>query len=228
MARILSLETSTTVCSVAIYDQEKLISNQQLFIARSHAELILTMVAQVLKNCHYTLKEMDAIAIAGGPGSYTGLRISVATAKGLCYSSDLPLIAINTLAALVETVKPFNKVLPALYCPMLDARRNEVYCMIVNDKGEILLPTCAHVITDASFANFLDNNAILFFGDGAAKCKSIIMHQNAYFLDNIYPSAIGVGKLAYTAFQKAQFVPLASFEPYYLKGFQGNPINCVH
>jgi tRNA threonylcarbamoyladenosine biosynthesis protein TsaB len=223
MALILSIETATQVCSVALHDQGKLIGCQNLYVAKSHAESLLPMVEYLFKLSPYTKEDLAAIAISEGPGSYTGLRIGTATAKGLCYALEIPLIAVNTLEAMAWEMQPLNYT-KALLCPMIDARRMEVYCLVMDNTGHVLEETQPCVIDSGSFQAWLTQNTILFFGDGAAKCRPILeVHKNAIFWDHIYPSAQYIGSLAYSRFQQASFVSLAAFEPLYLKPFQGNP-----
>jgi tRNA threonylcarbamoyladenosine biosynthesis protein TsaB len=222
MALILSIETATQVCSVALHEQGKLVSYQSLYIAKSHAESLLPMVEHLLKLSPYTKKDLAAIAISEGPGSYTGLRIGTATAKGLCYALGLPLIAVNTLEAMAWGMQPLNYK-KALLCPMIDARRMEVYCLMMDATGAILGETQPYVVDENSFQTWLGQNTVVFFGDGATKCKPLLCkHTNAIFLDHIYPSAQYIGPLAYSHFQQATFVSLAVFEPLYLKPFQTN------
>jgi tRNA threonylcarbamoyladenosine biosynthesis protein TsaB len=222
MSLILSIETSTSVCSVALHQEGKLLAYQSLLIARSHAEYLLTIVEHILQVNQYILKDLQAIAISEGPGSYTGLRIGATTATGLCYALDIPLIAIHTLEAMVVAIKPFNTN-SALCCPMIDARRMEVYCLIADASGTILEEAQPQIITENSFANWFKTKQIFFFGDGAEKCKPILSsHQNALFIDGLYPSAEHIGTLAYQAFKNNKFVDIATFAPLYLKPFQGS------
>jgi tRNA threonylcarbamoyladenosine biosynthesis protein TsaB len=136
MALILSIETSTSVCSIALHQNGNLIAYENLSVARSHAESLLVMIEHVLAITHYSQKDLAAVALSEGPGSYTGLRIGAATATGLCYALDIPLIAINTLAAMALSIKPFN-IQGVLCCPMIDARRMEVYCLLTDAAGKI-------------------------------------------------------------------------------------------
>lgn len=222
MALILSIETSTSVCSVALHASGKLVAYQSVAIARSHAESLLAMINDLLQLRHYTPKDLQAIAISEGPGSYTGLRIGAATATGLCYALDLPLIAVNTLEAMVYAVQPMN-ITQALCCPMLDARRMEVYCLVTDAHNNILEEAHPHIITEHSFAHWLSQHSMLFFGDGAAKCKSILAHHNhAIFIEGIYPSAQQIGLLAYANFQQNKFVDINLFSPQYLKPFHSS------
>lgn len=220
MALILSIETATKACSVALHEQGALVACQTLFIAKSHAESLLPMIAHLLTISPYTKKDLAAMAVSEGPGSYTGLRIGVATAKGLGYALGIPLIAVNTLEAMAYGVGPYN-FSQALLCPMIDARRMEVYCLISDAVGRVLAAPHPHIINSNSFRSWLEQNPMLFFGDGAEKCKpALASHRHAIFLDTIYPSAQHVGALAYPKFQQKVFVDLAYFEPLYLKSFQ--------
>jgi tRNA threonylcarbamoyladenosine biosynthesis protein TsaB len=222
MALILSIETSTSVCSVALHKEGKLISYQSLFVARSHAEYLLSIVEHALEVSQYTAKDLQAIAISEGPGSYTGLRIGASTATGLCYALDISLIAINTLEAMSLAIKPFN-FNAALCCPMIDARRMEVYCLITDAAGNVLEKAHPHIIAENSFSTWLDKGEVFFFGDGAEKCKpTLSSHKNAIFIDNIYPSAEHIGMLAYQKFQQNKLTDISAFSPVYLKPFQSN------
>lgn len=215
MAYILSIETATKVCSVAIHFEGKIISVIQNHTDKSHAERINTLIENVLVESKITLKDIQAVAISAGPGSYTGLRIASSLAKGLCYALKIPLIAVDTLQSMALAICS-----DGFYsCPMLDARRMEVYCAIYNHKNQLVVPTKAKVIDEQSFLNILQDNKILFFGDGAAKCQSIITHPNASYMQNIYPNAMQIGILAYQRYLSSQFEDLTYFEPHYLKEF---------
>ena len=217
LALILSIETATQACSVALHCEGKLIACKTLRIARSHAESLLPMIVHLLAISPYTKEDLAAIAVSEGPGSYTGLRIGVATAKGLAYSLGIPLIAVNTLAAMAHGVVPYN-LNRALLCPMIDARRMEVYCAVADAAGKVLVAPHPHIITANSFRSWLEQHLVLFFGDGAEKCKPVLGdHCHAIFLDAIYPAAQHVGALAYAKLQQKVSADLASFEPLYLK-----------
>ena len=219
---ILSLDTSTVGCSVALHRDGELLALSELPAGRSAASLLTTLIEQTLTAADLTLTLLDAIAVAQGPGSYTGLRVGVSTAKGLCFALDKPLIAINTLEAMVRQVAPF--VAPYMrLCPMIDARRMEVYCTLTDTEGQTLMPTQALIVQPDSFGEWLQQEPVLFFGDGAAKCQAILSHQpNARFLaECLSPSARTVGVLATRAFREGRFEEVASFEPYYLKDFVG-------
>lgn len=223
MSLILSIETATPVCSVALHTEAQLISTQTLYLEKSHSESLLPIIDHLLATSAYATEDLAAIAISSGPGSYTGLRIGTAAAKGLCQALQIPLISVSTLEAMAHSIQPYNTS-QALCCPMIDARRMEVYCLLVDAQGSVLAPPHAQIIDQNSFQNWLADSSILFFGDGAAKCKSILAHQpNALFIDNIHPDARHIGTLAYPKFQQADFEDLAQFTPTYLKPFQGKP-----
>jgi len=214
---ILSIETSTDVCSVALHQKGKLIAESSSQEAYSHAERLAPMIDDLLKNTKILKSQLTAIAVSSGPGSYTGLRIGTSTAKGLCYALDIPLITISTLESMLEGLDPEYST--TLLCPMIDARRMEVYCLLGKAGGTIIEKTQAKIIDETSFKPLLDEQKILFYGNGANKCKPIITHKNAVFIDNIVPSAIAIGKLATTKYQNTDFANLVYFEPDYLKAF---------
>ena len=218
---LLSLDTSTTVCSVALHQNGALLGCYELFTERTSSAMLTTLISDVVTQSGFALSQLDAIAVAKGPGSYTGLRIGVSTAKGLCFSLDKPLLSVNTLAAMAEQVRAFY---PAAYtlCPMIDARRMEVYCAFYSAAdGRELQSTTAEIIDGQSFGEWLERGPVVFFGDGAAKCRAVLGEQpNAVFLDKlIVPSARTIGTLATLAFAEGQFEDVATFEPFYLKEF---------
>lgn len=223
MALILHLETATTVCSVAIGRDGKLLALKEQGGDYSHSENLTLFVQDVCKQADVELSSLDAIAVSKGPGSYTGLRIGVSTAKGLCYALNKPLIAINTLQhmAFAMALSGKNKFPEnTLYCPMLDARRMEVYCAIYDCNNKELEPTSAKIIDAHSFENILNSNNVVFFGDGAAKCKSVLSrHSKAIFIDDVTPSAQNMLALANQAYLQNCFENTAYFEPFYLKDF---------
>jgi len=220
---LLLIETATTMCSVALSENGKILAIKEINNGYTHAENVTVFINEVSEKANKKLTEIDAVAISKGPGSYTGLRIGVATAKGLCYALNKPLIAINTLEAMAfgQLQKEEN----ALYCPMIDARRMEVYCALFDTKNNFITDTSAEIISENSFAEFLERHKIYFFGDGAAKCKATLsQHKNAIFIDDIFPIAQNMICLAQDAFEKKQFENLAYFEPYYLKEFVGGGV----
>jgi tRNA threonylcarbamoyladenosine biosynthesis protein TsaB len=219
---IISIDTSTRVCSVALHRNAELLACYELFTEKSHSGMLTTLIQQALQHSGHRLADVDAVAVAKGPGSYTGLRIGVSTAKGLCYALDKPLIAINTLEAMALQISAFTPK-NTLLCPMIDARRMEVYCAVYDNTLAEIQATQALIIDDSAFGSLLSKYQMVFFGDGAAKCEAVLQNQpNAIFLNHlVHPSARTVGKLAATAFEQQQFEVLSSFEPYYLKDFVG-------
>lgn len=218
MSLILSLETSGKVCSVAIHDDAKLLATSELHIEQSHASKLAVLIDEVRKLSGIEFNQLKAVAVSSGPGSYTGLRIGTSTAKGLCLSLDIPLIAVGSLDLLSFQMKDYNY-RGALLCPMIDARRMEVYCMVTDASLNPIQPVEAKIVDELSFNNYLDKSATLFFGDGSEKCKSVICHPNAFFIDGVYPRASYLGMLAFEKFRKSEFEDLVNVEPHYLKEF---------
>lgn len=225
MALILNLETATTVCSVSLAKDGVLLAIKELNEDYTHAENLTVFIEDVLKQSQLKLEDIDAIAVSKGPGSYTGLRIGVSTAKGLCYSADKPLIAINTLEHLAAAVIIANPTSNAqhstsLFCPMIDARRMEVYCAVYDFNGNEIKPTAAEIIDEHSFSELLKDNTICFFGDGSAKCQEVLAgNKNAVFIPDIVPSAKDMITLSEKHFNEKRFEDVAYFEPFYLKDF---------
>jgi len=218
MSIILGIETSTKICSVAVSDGYKLLAIEEEGGEYSHSEKLTTFIQKVLERANLNLKSIDAIAISKGPGSYTGLRIGVSVAKGLCYSLNKPLIAIDTLQAMALGMLKNEK--SELYCSMIDARRMEVYTALYDSNNNIVYPVSAKIIDENSFQNHLKDNKVAFFGDGSAKCKeALAQHKNAVFSDFGLPSAEFINELAVEKFNKKEFKDVAYFEPYYLKDF---------
>jgi tRNA threonylcarbamoyladenosine biosynthesis protein TsaB len=235
MALILSLETATTVCSASLHQSGALISSLEYHIPQSTASKLAVMIDHLFKLTHHQPSELNAVAVSAGPGSYTGLRIGIATAKGLCYGLNVPLISINTLQLMATQVAQVLALSPperagreALLCPMLDARRMEVYCLLTKTNLEIVEPTDAKIIDSTSYVSWFEKNKIFFFGNGSDKCKTIIQHPNALFIDGIIPSAEKLGTLAFAKFEKNQFEDLSTYEPYYLKDFLIKKPNAVN
>lgn len=217
---LLSIDTSTRGCSVALHQDGHLLSSYELLADKSSSGMLTTLIHNAVDHAGYQLAEVDAFAVAQGPGSYTGLRIAVSTAKGLCFALDKPLIAINTLEAMALQVKLFFET-NYLLCPMLDARRMEVFCALFDCELKFVEPTQAKIIDQQSFAGVLEEYSVVFFGDGAEKCRQVLgQNPNAYFLSHVIsPSAKTVGELAWKRFQNQQFEEIATFEPFYLKDF---------
>lgn len=221
MATILNIETSTNVCSAAIAQDGILLDILENFDDRSHAALLTVYIDQLFENNKLNMSNIDAVSVSEGPGSYTGLRIGVSVAKGLCYAQNKPLIAVNTLnaMALMAIDNAINIPANALLCPMIDARRMEVYSELFNLKGEMIREVIAEVIDEASYLEILKEQPIYFFGNGAAKCEQLLKQNNAHFIDGIYPSARYMATLAENAYTKNDFKDVAYFEPFYLKDF---------
>jgi len=217
MPVILSLETSTDVCSVALHDDQGLCGEIVLHEAQVHASKLAPLIDQVVRESRYDFKHLNAVAVSSGPGSYTGLRIGTSTAKGLCYALDIPLIAIGTLEVLAYQGTTLNA--DALLCPMIDARRMEVYCLVCDQDLQVIEPVAAKVIDAGSFAELLEKSRMLFYGNGAAKCREIISHVNASFQEGIYPQAKALGEMAQQKFRSREFQDLVHFKPFYLKEF---------
>ena len=219
MAFLLALETSSTVCSVALYKEEQLLGTSELQIEKSHSSHITVLINQLLQNFQVELNQLADVAISGGPGSYTGLRIGSATAKGLCFSLDIPLIDVSTLEALAaEAIAYTPRAEEFLFCPMIDARRMEVYTYLVTYKLETIIPIAPLILEPDSLLDFLSERKIIFCGSGAAKFKELTAGKlNALFLEHIKPSAIYIGKLATAKLQNKTFQNIAYYEPFYLK-----------
>ena len=221
MSLLLAIETSTKNCSVALFDNGNLLqlkeNNSEKYM---HAEKLTIFIEDVIKKTKISFKEISGVILSKGPGSYTGLRIGTSTAKGLCYSLDIPLISISTLEGMSANAKKNKKIL--YYCPMLDARRDEVYSAIFDSDNSIVRETRADIVDDKIYLNFL-NKKVLFFGPGAIKCKSLINHKNAVFKESIFPSAKNLGTLGFRKFLNKEFEDVAYFEPYYLKDFIAGP-----
>ena len=219
MSTILSIDSATSSGSVALHKDGQLIGFQQYNIDKSHSSLLHVIIDQLIQNCSISKSDLDAIAVSAGPGSYTGLRIGVSSAKGLCFALDKPLIAVNTLEAMAKQVSNINTE-KAFLCPMIDARRSEVYGMILNHEMTILKDTEAIIVEENSFDKYLQQTKVVFFGDGSSKCKTILNHTNAVFLEDIVPSAKEIGELATKNFINENFENLVDYEPFYLKEFR--------
>ena len=218
MSKILNIETSTTVCSVSLSENGICKCVRENFDGNNHSELIGVFTQEVLAEASVEPKDLDAVALSIGPGSYTGLRIGTSFAKGLCYGSDLKLITIPTLKIIAQNAKEKYSIEDgALICPMIDARRMEVYNCIYDASLGQVRETQPEIIDENSFAEILQSKKVYFCGNGAAKCKQYITHENAIFLDEVYPLATSMISLAEEAFTKNDFADVAYFEPFYLK-----------
>ena len=216
MSYILNIETATKNCSVSVSKNGSLRSLRELNNGGySHAEVLHSFIKEVLDEAAIAPLDLDAIAVSKGPGSYTGLRIGVSAAKGLCFSLQIPLISIDTLASLAYNVVSQAGVI----IPLLDARRMEVYSSVFDADYSQVRAIKAEIIDQTSFLEYLESGSVYFVGDGAEKCKAVIDHSNAIFVDDIFPSAKEMCSLAYEKYKKNDIEDVAYFEPFYLKDF---------
>ena len=217
---ILHIETSTNICSIAISENGQCIFTKSDSEGMNHAALLSVFIAEAMEFLKSVSKNPDAVAVSSGPGSYTGLRIGVSTAKGLCYGLDIPLIAVSTLEILTaNALLTAEAATNTLFCPMIDARRMEVYAAFYNQEGIIQREISADIIDENSYSAILENHSVYFFGNGAEKCKTTLTHPNAKFIDGMYPLAQNMIALAEKAYAEKKFVDVAYFEPFYLKEF---------
>jgi tRNA threonylcarbamoyladenosine biosynthesis protein TsaB len=218
---ILALETSSPVCSVALHRvaDGTLVGQSELRLEKSHSTHLTVLVQQLLENSAHTTADLAAVAVSDGPGSYTGLRIGAAAAKGLCFALDIPLLAISTLRALAWQVAQHTASPETYrYCPMLDARRMEVYAALYTHEGEEEMAPTPLILDPTTLAEQLAQGPVLYFGNGAVKFQPLVAGQpNAGFLAGIEPSAIAVGALAVQAYHRQEFRDVAYYEPFYLK-----------
>ena len=220
MASILLIETSTSVLSVALARDGAVVHERICREPRMQASLTAPLVKEVLDEAGLKMTDCDAVCVSSGPGSYTGLRVGVSTAKGLCFGASKPLIAIGTLDILAAGVRCEDSINHGdnFIVPMIDARRMEVYTAVYSAEGERLTPVEAQIVGPESFAAYMDRGEVLFVGDGALKCKEVIGHPNARFKE-AWPLARDMAKPAQKAFEEGKFENLAYFEPFYLKDF---------
>ena len=220
---ILQIETATASCSIALAKDGEVVSFKQINQRNIHAEVITLFINDLINSAGINYSQLDAIAVSSGPGSYTGLRIGISTAKGLCFALDKPLIAIETLEAMAYGAKArdahsFDA--DMLLCPMIDARRMEVFTALFTADSKKIKSTAAEIVDENSFSDLLKSHRILFFGDGAEKCQAVLAgNPNALFLPEFVNSAIDLTKLAAEKFSKKDFEDTAYFEPFYLKDF---------
>lgn len=226
MALILNIETSTEVCSVSLTENGKTLFLKESSEGLNHSKLLTVFIENIFKENSLDINSVDAVAVSKGPGSYTGLRIGVSVAKGLCYGLDIPLISVNSLEIMGKYaaqnsdkfgVEKNEKAV--LFCPMIDARRMEVYTAIYNSNGEEIRPVSAEIIEEDFIADLLMENKVLFFGNGAEKCKRTIQNANSLFNGPKTTTAEYMNLLTEEKFSKKQFEDVAYFEPFYLKNF---------
>ena len=221
---IICLETATDLCSVALCDDTGVISVRESNKSRSHASLLTVYIEDILKENGIGAQQLSAVAVSKGPGSYTGLRIGVSVAKGIAYAASLPLISIETTTSMFWGITEsgiYNESAgkDTLLCPMLDARRMEIYYAIYDYAGNKIKDISAEIITEDSFSNIPETKKIIFFGDGAAKCKDVIKRRNTHFDDEFKISATHMRIPVFQAFNDNNFEDVAYFEPFYLKDF---------
>jgi tRNA threonylcarbamoyladenosine biosynthesis protein TsaB len=222
MSYIINIDTATATAHISIAQDGKLLQALQNESQKDHGAVVQTAIQQLLKTAALSFADIDAIAVTAGPGSYTGLRVGLASAKGLCYALHKPLLTLNTLEVLTTAAKKSPNSQPDfLYCPMIDARRMEVFTALYTDTLTALLPPCAMILNETSFSNTLEKEKIVFFGSGAAKWQQVCTHSNASFTTHLaLPEAMV--DLSYQYFLDQRFADLAYSEPFYLKEFQNN------
>ncbi|MDR2937556.1 MAG: tRNA (adenosine(37)-N6)-threonylcarbamoyltransferase complex dimerization subunit type 1 TsaB [Prevotellaceae bacterium] len=219
MALLLCIESAGEVCSVALAQNGDLLACEESAHERDHAKLLAPLISKIFQQKKIGAHDLDAVAVSQGPGSYTSLRIGASTAKGLCYGTGKPLIAVSSLQSLAARAMQLHKVQPDdVLCPMLDARRMEVYTALYNAACAPQTEVTAEIITENSYSEILKKQRVLFFGSGAEKCKEILHSSNAVFLD-VPVSAQGMIALAEQKFAQQKFEDVAYFEPFYLKDF---------
>ncbi len=216
LAYILNIESSTKNCSVSIAKNGKtIILKEQNTGNYSHAEKLHEFIKLVVDEAGIKLSELKAVAVSKGPGSYTGLRIGVSAAKGLCFALDIPLISVNTLKSLALTVS----ISEGYVIPLLDARRMEVYSSVFDANNKEIREVKAEIISEDSFSDYIENQQVYLVGDGVDKCKGVITHNNVIFIDGKLPSANEMSSLSYEKYKKNDTEDVAYFEPFYLKDF---------
>ncbi len=219
MALILCIETSTTSCSIALAKNGQVVALKENNEGLNHSVLAAPYIEEILKEYNIEIKNLDAVAVSMGPGSYTGLRIGVSLAKGLCYGAKIPLISIPTLQALTINAAAKVNDPEALYIPMIDARRMEVYSAVCKANGEQITETEAIIVESNFYEEYINKGKVYLFGNGCTKTKEILTSPNIIFIDNIETSATGCAPIAERKFQAGKFENVAYFEPFYLKDF---------
>lgn len=217
MAIILHLETATTNCSVSISKgNDTIVLKENNAASYSHSEQLHVFIKEALKEASLSFSDLDAVAISKGPGSYTGLRIGVSAAKGLCFALDLPLISVPTLQSMAHQV-PLKE--SELVIPVLDARRMEVYSCVYDANYDEIRETRAEIIDEESFKDYISDKKVYVVGSGAEKCRGVVQHPNFVFDESVVPSAKDMVSMAFKKYESKQFEDVAYFEPYYLKDF---------
>ncbi len=221
---VICLETATNLCSVALCNSAGVISLRETNEQKSHASQLTVFIQELLTENSIRASDLEAVAVSKGPGSYTGLRIGVSVAKGIAYAASIPLIGVDTLTSMFRGMRQIlieasSGDETAILCPMLDARRMEVYYALYDFSGNIIKPVSAEIITEVTFSNIPENRKIIAFGDGAEKCKGIIKRENVRFDANFSVSASYMHEPVYEALKSKHFEDVAYFEPFYLKDF---------
>ncbi len=225
MAVILNIETSTEVCAVNVAQDGKVLFERESSEGLNHSQMLTVFIEEIFNENGFSPNKLNAVAVSKGPGSYTGLRIGVSVAKGLCFSLDIPLLALNTLDIMGRyTAENHEKYLgkkedSALFCPMIDARRMEVYTAVYNTAGEQLMPVSAKIIDKNSFSSLFEEHLVLFFGNGAEKCRQALLHPNAMFAGPSKASARFMISYSENKYMNNHWEDVAYFEPFYLKDF---------
>ena len=216
---ILLLETATPVCSVALLSDGQIVASQQSTEPNAHSSRLAPFIQSLFTQANLPMSSLDAVCVSSGPGSYTGLRIGVSSAKGICYALNIPLLAVPTLESMAAHYYALHNDYDGLVCPMIDARRMECYTALYSRNGEVQ-PTRAEVLESGSYDHWLDSHTVAFIGDGAAKTRPLFaQHPNARYDDAFLPSASGMASLATQRLKKGQTENVAYFEPFYLKDF---------
>jgi tRNA threonylcarbamoyladenosine biosynthesis protein TsaB len=226
MAFILNIETATPLCSISLAVNGMVISQRETLEEKSHAARLTVFIEEILKEQKLKIADLHAVAVGKGPGSYTGLRIGISTAKGLCYGANIPLIAVGSLSILFKQVMinptpGIQKVQKSdtLFCPMIDARRMEVFTCLFNSQGNEVEPVAASIIDQNTFQQHFAKHTMVFFGSGMEKCREILTHPNAVFIPGVYPHSSALAVLAEESYRHRRFENIAYFEPFYLKDF---------
>lgn len=221
---ILCLETATNLCSVALSNSAGVISLRESEETKSHASMLTVFIQEIFKENEIRASDLEAIAVSKGPGSYTGLRIGVSVAKGIAYAASIPLLGIETTLSMFWGISGDRKdgtdtCRDTLYCPMLDARRMEIYYAIYDASGKAIKNISAEIIREDSFLNISESKKIIFFGDGADKCKDVIKRTNVHFAEDFRMSASHMRIPAFRSIKDLHYEDIAYFEPFYLKDF---------
>jgi tRNA threonylcarbamoyladenosine biosynthesis protein TsaB len=214
---ILCIETTSFVCSVALFHQGNIVAIEESMEAKNHSTVMVPMIDEVLARAGIKFTDLTAIAVSAGPGSYTGLRIGVSTAKGLCSALDIPLVAVPTLQAIGLGFISERGLTEGLVCPMFDARRMEVYCWLGDHEGKEIQAVQALIVEEGVFKQELEQQKIYFLGEGSKKVAGVLSHHHAHVVSDFHPSARWLGSLAQERLDQHQVEDLAYFEPFYLK-----------